>query len=132
MRIPAEIDQVLTYGVEVLSLPMFTTVEEVEKFVAMIDGRAKAVPLLEHRLAVDEIDRIVRVPGLDCIHVGLTDLAISLNIPNRFALMASALMDRIAAAVHRQGLRLCIGGIGRAQDDRRQFRLTRLRSIVHG
>jgi hypothetical protein len=113
----AEIDQVLAHGVEVLMLPMFTTVEEVEKFVAMIDGRAKAVPLLEHRLAVDEIDRIVRVPGLDCIHVGLTDLALSLNIPNRFALMASALMDRVAAAVHRQGLRLCVGGIGRALDD---------------
>ena len=113
----AEIDQVLAYGVQVLMLPMFTTAAEVEKFVAMIDGRAKAVPLLEHRLAVEEIDRIVSVPGLDCIHVGLTDLALSLNIPNRFALMASALMDRIAAAVHRQGLRLCIGGIGRAFDD---------------
>jgi 2-keto-3-deoxy-L-rhamnonate aldolase RhmA len=112
-----EIDQVLAYGVEVLMLPMFTTVEEVEKFVAMIDGRAKAVPLLEHRLAVDEIDRIVRVPGLDCIHVGLTDLALSLNAPNRFALMASPLMERVAAAVNRQGLRLCIGGIGRALDD---------------
>jgi 2-keto-3-deoxy-L-rhamnonate aldolase RhmA len=113
----AEINQVLAYGVEVLMLPMFTTVEEVEKFVVMIDGRAKAVPLLEHRLAVDEIDRIVRVPGLDCIHVGLTDLALSLNAPNRFALMASPLMERVAAAVERQGLRLCIGGIGRALDD---------------
>jgi hypothetical protein len=113
----AEINQVLAYGVEVLMLPMFTTVEEVERFVVMIDGRAKAVPLLEHRLAVDEIDRIVRVPGLDCIHVGLTDLALSLNAPNRFALMASPLMERVAAAVERQGLRLCIGGIGRALDD---------------
>ncbi len=113
----AEIDEVLACGVEVLMLPMFTTVEEVETFVALIDGRAKAVPLLEHRLAVDEIERIARVPGLDCIHVGLTDLSLSLNVANRFGLMASAMMDRIAAAVHREGLRLCIGGIGRALDD---------------
>jgi citrate lyase beta subunit len=112
-----EIDEVLGHGVEVLMLPMFTTVKEVETFVALIDGRAKAVPLLEHRLAVDSIERIARVPALDCIHVGLTDLALSLNIPNRFALMASRLMDRIASAVHSQGLRLCVGGIGRALDD---------------
>jgi hypothetical protein len=112
-----EIEEVLAYGVNVLMLPMFTTVEEVETFVALIDGRAKAVPLLEHRLAVDKVEQIVCVPALDCIHVGLTDLAISLNIANRFALMASPLMDRIASAVHRRGLRLCVGGIGRALDN---------------
>jgi 2-keto-3-deoxy-L-rhamnonate aldolase RhmA len=113
----AEIDRVLAYGVDVVMLPMFTSVEEVETFVALIDGRAKAVPLLEHRLAADQVERIVRVPGLDCIHVGLTDLALSLNATNRFALMASTLMDRIAAAVHGAGLRLCVGGIGRAMDE---------------
>jgi hypothetical protein len=96
---------------------MFTTAEEVETFVALVGGRAKVVPLLEHRRAVDHLDRIVRVPGLDCIHVGLTDLALSLNATNRFALLASALMDRIAAVVHGAGLRLCVGGIGRAMDE---------------
>jgi hypothetical protein len=113
----AEIDRVLAFGVDVLMLPMFTTVEEVETFVALIDGRAKAVPLLEHRLAADNVERIVRVAGLDCLHVGLTDLALSLRLANRFALMASSLMDRIAAAVHGAGLRLCVGGIGRAMDE---------------
>jgi hypothetical protein len=111
-----EIDAVLAYGVEVLMLPMFTTAKEVETFVALIDGRARAVPLLEHRLAVDDVERIVRVAGLDCIHVGLTDLALSLGVENRFALMASPLLERIASAVHGQGLRLCVGGIGRALD----------------
>lgn len=113
----AEIDRVLGYGVQVLMLPMFTTADEVETFVALIGGRAKAVPLLEHRRAVDHLERIVRVPGLDCIHVGLTDLALSMNLSNRFALLASPLLDRIAAAVHGAGLRLCVGGIGRARDD---------------
>ncbi len=113
----AEIDRVLACGVDVLMLPMFTTVAEVETFVALIDGRARAVPLLEHRLAADQVAQIVRVAGLDCVHVGLTDLALSLNATNRFALMASPLMDRIASAVHGAGLRLCVGGIGRAMDD---------------
>jgi citrate lyase beta subunit len=113
----AEIDAVIAAGVDVLMLPMFTTVAEVETFVRLVDGRARAVPLLEHRLAADRVEDLVRVGGLDCVHVGLTDLALSLALGNRFALMASPLIDRIAAAVHRQGLRLCIGGIGRACDD---------------
>jgi citrate lyase beta subunit len=116
-RSRAEIERVLAYGVDVLMLPMFTTVEEVETFVELIAGRAKAVPLLEHRLAIERIERIVRVPGLDCMHVGLTDLALSLNESNRFALMASTLLVRIAAVVRDAGLRLCVGGIGRAMDD---------------
>jgi hypothetical protein len=113
----AEINRVLAYGVEVLMLPMFTTVAEVEAFVALVRGRAKAVPLLEHELAVRHVEEIVRIPGLDCVHVGLTDLSLSLGAPNRFALLASPLLDRIAAAVHGQRLRLCVGGIGRALDD---------------
>jgi citrate lyase beta subunit len=111
-----EIDRLIACGVDVLMLPMFTTVDEVKTFIDLIAGRAKAVPLLEHRLAVDQVEQIVRLPGLDCIHVGLTDLALSLNIPNRFSLMASGLIFRIAGAVHGEGLRLCIGGIGRACD----------------
>lgn len=113
----AEIDRVLGYGVQVLMLPMFTTADEVETFVALVDRRAKVVPLLEHRRAVDHIDRIVRVPALDCIHVGLTDLALSIYLSNRFALLASPLLERIAAAVHEARLSLCVGGIGRVQDD---------------
>lgn len=116
-RSRAEIDRIIAHGVDVLMLPMFTSAEEVRAFLDMIDGRAKAVPLLEHHLAVDQIDSIVHLPRLDCIHVGLTDLALSLNVKNRFELMASPLMDRIAAAVHSVGLRLCVGGIGRAMDE---------------
>lgn len=113
----AEIDRVLGYGVEVLMLPMFTTATEAETFVALVAGRAKAALLLEHRRAAECVEDIVRVPGLDCVHVGLTDLALSLGVANRFALLASALLERIAAAVHASGLRLCVGGIGRALDD---------------
>ena len=111
-----EIDRVVARGVDVLMLPMFTTIEEVERFVALVNGRAKAVILVEHRLAAEQIERIVRVPGLDNVHVGLTDLSLSLGVSNRFALLASDLLDRIATAVRGEGLRLCVAGIGRAMD----------------
>lgn len=116
-RTSAEVDLVLGHGVDVLMLPMFTTADEVSRFVDIVGGRAKVVPLLEHRLAADEVEKIVEIPGIDCLHVGLNDLALSLGAGNRFALMASPLLARIAMAAHRKGLRLCIGGIGRAMDD---------------
>jgi hypothetical protein len=113
----AEIEDVIARGADVLMLPMFTTTREVETFVRLVDGRARPVPLVEHRLAADRIADVVRVSGLDCIHVGLTDLALSLNLTNRFALFVSPLLGRVADAVHASGLRLCVGGIGRALDD---------------
>ena len=112
-----EIDRLISYGVDVLMLPMFKTVEEVRRFIDLINGRALAVPLLEHRCAADVVEEIVRVPGIDCLHVGLTDLALSLGVSNRFGLLSSDLIDRIADAAHGEGLRLCIGGIGRAMDN---------------
>lgn len=112
----AEIERLLAFGVDTLMLPMFRTPEEVERFVAYVDGRAEAVVLLEHCDAAARVEQIVRVPGIDHVHVGLTDLALSLNVKNRFGLMATPLLDRIAAAVHGEGLRLAIGGIGRAMD----------------
>ena len=111
-----EIDRIIARGVDVLMLPMFTTVEEVERFIGLVDGRAKAVPLVEHRLAAEKIEQIVRLPGIDNVHVGLTDLSLSLGVTNRFALLASELLERIAAAVHGEGLRLAVAGIGRAMD----------------
>lgn len=113
----AEIERVLGHGVDVLMLPMFTTADEVARFVDLVGGRAKVVPLLEHRLAAEDVERVAAAPGLDCIHVGLTDLALSMGVANRFSLMASPLVARVAAAVHRRGLRLCVGGIGRARDE---------------
>ena len=112
----AEVDRAVDCGVDVLMLPMFTTATEVATFVALVAGRAKVVPLLEHRLAADCVDEVTAIDGLDCLHVGLTDLALSLGVRNRFSLLASALLDRIAEAAHRRGLRLCVGGIGRAMD----------------
>jgi hypothetical protein len=108
-----EIERLIGHGVEVLMLPMFTTARECEKFVAYIDGRAEAVCLLENRDAAANVDEIVRVAGIDNVHIGLNDLTLSLKMSNRFAVMSSPLMDRISAAVLGAGIRFGVGGVGR-------------------
>ncbi len=108
-----EIERLIVHGVQVLMLPMFTTPREVEQFVRYIDGRAEVVLLLENRDAAQRVTEIVRVPGIDNVHIGLNDLTLSLKMSNRFAVMATPLMDRIADAVLGAGIRFGVGGVGR-------------------
>ena len=75
--------------------------------------------LLENKTAAERIEEIVRVAGVDDLHVGINDLTLSLGRPNanRFAVMATDLMKRIADAVIAAGLRFGVGGIGRAMNN---------------
>ena len=47
-----EIRQVIEAGADIVMLPYFTTVEEVETCMKLVDGRAKVLPLLESAKAV--------------------------------------------------------------------------------
>jgi hypothetical protein len=47
------------------------------------------------------------------VHVGLNDLALSLGVADRFALLADPLLDHVARRVHAAGLPLGLAGIGR-------------------
>lgn len=108
-----EIERLIGHEVQVLMLPMFTTAKECEQFVRYIDGRAEVVVLLENRTAAKNVQDIVRVSGIDDVHIGLNDLTLSLKMSNRFAVMATPLMDRIRAAVLGAGIRFGVGGLGR-------------------
>ncbi len=57
------------------------------------------------------------MPGLDEIHIGLNDLALSLSMPNRWCALAGDLVKDAAACVHAAGLHFGFGGIGCAHDD---------------
>ena len=111
-----EVERLLAAGVKVLMLPMFTSAEEVARFAALVAGRARVVALLEQAAAFERLDEILAVEGVDELHVGLNDLALSLGLRNRFALLATPLLEDIAARVHAAGLPLGIGGLGRLGD----------------
>lgn len=72
-----EIDRVIAAGADVIMLPMWQSVEEVQQFIRWVDGRAKTLLLLENQAAVDCLDRVLALPGVDEIHIGLNDLSIS-------------------------------------------------------
>lgn len=113
-----EIDRYIEAGVEVLMLPMFRTAGEAADFIRYIDGRAKVSLLVETAAAAIRIDDIVRVKGIDEIHIGLNDLHLDLGLNSHFELLRYQFMTNLANIVHHAGIPFGFGGIGRVTDDR--------------
>ena len=114
----AEIERLLQAGVEVLMLPMFHSVWEAEDFVEMIAGRAEVSLLLETATAAARVEQIVKIPGIDEIHIGLNDLYLSLQLSNHFELLGSQLMEMLSAIICKAGIPFGFGGVGRVADER--------------
>jgi hypothetical protein len=111
----AQVERLLAAGVEVLMLPMYRTDDDVRRFVDAVGGRAMVVLLLETAEAARTVHTTVAVPGVDEIHVGLNDLALALGLRSRFAVLASPLLDELAATVVAR-MPLGVGGVARASD----------------
>jgi hypothetical protein len=113
---PAEVDAVIAQGADLLMLPMFTQAHELRDFAALVRGRAPIVPLLETAGALECLEDWIATPGLTEVYVGLNDLHLSLGHRFMFEPLALGLVDRVAHATHRQGLRFGFGGIARLDE----------------
>ena len=113
---PAEVDAVLAGGADLLMLPMFTQAHELREFAALVAGRAPIVPLLETAAALECLEDWIATPGLTEVYVGLNDLHLSLGQRFMFEPLAQGLVERVARAAHREGLRFGFGGIARVAE----------------
>ena len=108
-----EIDRVVAAGADVIMLPMWQSVEQVRQFIRWVDGRAKTLLLLENQAAVDCLDRVVALPGVDEIHIGLNDLCISQGKKFLFQPLADGTVDAVCAKIKAAGIPFGFGGFGR-------------------
>lgn len=108
-----EIDAVIEAGADLVMLPYFTTVREIEDFVMLVDGRAKVFPLLESAKALELVDQILEVPGIDEIHVGINDLSLDLNKKFMFELLTDGTVEELCHKFKKKGIPYGFGGIGR-------------------
>lgn len=109
-----EIDAIVEAGADIVMLPYFRTAAEAEEFVRLIAGRTRTCLLLENReSAVDNLDAILAVDGVDEYYVGLNDLHLSLGEKFMFEPLADGLLDRICAKIRATGKPFGFGGIAR-------------------
>ena len=113
----AGIERALECGARHIMLPMFRTPEEVAAFIRLVDGRAACILLFETVAAGLRVSEILRVPGIDGVHLGLTDLMLDTGMGSRFDVLLTPWIETVCDEVHRAGLPLHIGGIASVSDD---------------
>ena len=108
-----EIEAVIDAGADIVMLPFFHTLKEVEQFVDYVGGRAKTCLLLETPAAAVLLDEILKVPGIDMIHIGLNDLHLAMGMKFMFQLLTDGIVDQLANKIKAKGIPFGFGGVAR-------------------
>ena len=106
-----EIDAVINAGADIVMLPYFKTAGEVERFIDLVAGRAKTMPLVETPEAVDAIDDILKLSGMDEIFIGLNDLSLGYGMKFMFELLSNGTVERLCLKFKQRGIPYGFGGI---------------------
>ena len=106
-----EIDSTIESGADIVMLPFFKTIAEVERFIRIVGGRAKTCLLVETPEAALLLDDILNVDGIDMIHLGLNDLHLALGMKFMFELLSDGTVDRLAAKIKAKGIPFGFGGV---------------------
>lgn len=113
-----EIDKVINDGADIVMLPFFKKKHEVEKFINYVAGRAKTCLLCETAEAVENIDDILNLEGIDLIHIGLNDLQLSYKMKFMFELLTDGTVEMLCNKFKDKGIPYGFGGIaGLGQGD---------------
>lgn len=108
-----EVDRAIACGADIIMLPMWKKVSEVEQFVSFVGGRAKTMALLETKEADAALGEILKIGALDEIHIGLNDLHLSYGRKFLFELLADGTVDRLVDQLKDGGKLYGFGGVGR-------------------
>ena len=108
-----EIEKVIKNGAEIIMLPMFTTESEVKSFVKLVGNRVKKTLLLETPEALVRIDDILKIKGIDEIHIGLNDLHLAMNLKFMFELLSGGVIEYLSKKIKSKGIAFGFGGIAR-------------------
>ena len=106
-----EIDSVIEAGADIVMLPYFKTVEEVEKFISIVNGRAKTLLLLETPEAAAVADKIAKVPGIGEVHIGINDLSLGYGKTFMFEMLVDGTVERLCLIFKHAGIPYGFGGV---------------------
>ena len=106
-----EIDKAIENGADILMLPYFKTVQEVRTFISVVNRRVQTCLLLETPEAVNILDDILEVEGIDNIHIGLNDLHLGYKLNFMFELLSNGVVDKIINKISRTNIQYGFGGV---------------------
>lgn len=108
-----EINRVIEAGADLIMLPMWKSVTEVDKFITAVNGRVKTILLLETKQAVECLDEVLKLDGIDEIHIGLNDLHLSCGLNFMFELLTDGTVESICNKIREKGIPYGFGGVAK-------------------
>lgn len=108
-----EIDKAVSYGADILMLPMAMDHHDAGQYVEMVGGRARTCIMIETAAAMARLDKILAVDGVDEVFVGLNDLHLSMGLTFMFELLSGGLVEYIARKCNDASMPFGFGGIAR-------------------
>ncbi|MGD1816174.1 MAG: aldolase/citrate lyase family protein [Pleomorphochaeta sp.] len=108
-----EINRVINDGADIIMLPFFKTSYEVESFIKFVNGRVETCMLVETPEAVNNLDKILKLKGIDYIHIGLNDLHLGYKMKFMFEPLANGMVENIINQIKSYDIPYGFGGIAR-------------------
>lgn len=106
-----EIDAIVENGADIIMLPYFKTTGEVKTFLSLVNGRTKTMLLFETPEAVDKVDEILTLDGIDEVYIGLNDLSLGYHKKFMFELLADGTVEKLCLKFRLKGIPYGFGGI---------------------
>lgn len=106
-----EIKKIIDVGADIIMLPYFKTADEVKRFIKAVNGKAKTILLFEHKDAVNNIDEILEINGIDEAYIGLNDLSLSYNLKFMFQLLQDGTVESICDKFKAKNISYGFGGV---------------------
>lgn len=108
-----EVEAVISFGADIIMLPFFSGAADVDEFLNYVHGRVKTCLLLETPQAVEDLDNILNLSGIDYIHIGLNDLHLGYELNFMFELLANGKVEEIINKIKKTNIKYGFGGIAR-------------------
>lgn len=107
-----------TSGIDIVMLPFFKTVNEVEMFIELLDtSKVEPTLLIETTNAIDNLNDILKIYPFKYVHIGLNDIHIERETSFMFEPYVDGLLEKTVNILKDNNVNFGIGGIGKIGSD---------------
>ena len=106
-----EIDEAIARGADIIMLPFFKTVEEAKFFIDYVGGRTKTMLLVETPEAVEIMDKLLAIDGIDEMYIGLNDLSLGYGKKFMFEVLGDGTVEKLCLKMRIRGVPYGFGGL---------------------
>lgn len=106
-----EIHAIIKNGADIIMLPYFKSLGEVQSFLRFVKGRVKTMLLVETPEAAEIMDDILALDGIDEILIGLNDMSLGYKKKFIFELLTDGTVEHLCLKCKRKGIPYGFGGI---------------------